>query len=112
MTKVLVINRPMDDMEDKLVSEFIRSGCGCTKDKGKPCSQLFSPEYVKSVRASCAELTREELDMVIVGQLVACMNTSATVSTAAWHKESERYTTESHPPPGCSDSCMALGKND
>lgn len=57
-TEVLVINRPMDDMDDKLVSEFMRSGCGCTKDKGKPCSQLFSPEYVKSVRASCAELTR------------------------------------------------------
>jgi hypothetical protein len=89
----------MDDMEDKLVSEFMRSGCGCTKDKGKPCSQLFSPEYVKSVRASCVELTRGELDMVILGQLVACMNTSATVSTAARHKESEReksYTSFTH----------------
>jgi hypothetical protein len=41
----------MDDMEDKLVSEFMRSECGCTKDKGKPMFQLFSPEYGKL--ASC-----------------------------------------------------------
>ena len=88
-----------DVIEERLVSEFMTSGCGCAKAKGQPCLRQFSPEYVKSVRESCAELTRGELDMVILGQLMASVNTSTTVSTTARHEASEReksYTIFTH----------------
>ncbi len=42
------------------------------------------------MRASCAELTRCELDMVILGQLIASVNTMSSVSTVTRHKESPR----------------------
>ena len=46
--------------------------------------------YLTSVRSSCLELSHGELDMAIMGQLVAGMNTSPTVSVAARHKEVDR----------------------
>lgn len=63
---------------------------GCKKVDGKACSRQFSMEYVTSVRASCLELSHGELDMAIMGQLVAGMNTSPTVSVVARHKEVDR----------------------
>ena len=78
---------PTDKMEEQLLSQFMSSGCGCSKADGKQCYQQFSAEYIKSVRASCAELTRCELDMVILGQLIACLDTGTTVSTASRHNK-------------------------
>ena len=46
--------------------------------------------YLTFVRSSCLELSHGELDMAIMGQLVAGMNTSPTVSVAAWHNEVDR----------------------
>ena len=43
-----------------------------------------------SVRESCAELTNSELDMAILGQLMASTNTSTLVSTVARHQEAEQ----------------------
>ena len=34
--------RPNDIQEDKLVSDFVSAGCGCSKWKGKQCSEQFS----------------------------------------------------------------------
>ena len=51
---------------------------------------------VASVRATCAELSHSELDMAVMGQLMA---TSPTVSVVARHKEDEHdkvYTALSH----------------
>ena len=75
------------------------TGCGCHKLKVTPCSRQFSLSYVEEFRASCAELTPAELDMVIMGQRMAGMNTSDIVSTLARHKEDDRekcYTTFTH----------------
>ena len=55
------------------------SGCGCTKARGMQCCEQFSPEYVTSARETCAEHTRSELDMAILGQLAAATNTSCTL---------------------------------
>ena len=73
-----------DEVEQRLEFGFMTSGCGCVKDKGKPCLQQFSPDYMTSVRASCAERTQGELDMVI-----ASVNISTTVLTAERHTEGE-----------------------
>lgn len=45
---------------------------------------------VHTVRLSCAELTRSELDLVILGQLLAFTNNSPGVVTTSRHARGER----------------------
>ena len=62
------------------------AGCGCKKGgDGKQCCTQLSREDILSARQSCAELTRSELDMVILGQLRAHTNSSTGVVTASRH---------------------------
>lgn len=82
---------PSEIKEDELVSLFMRGGCGCRKGGGgKQCCTQFSREYFLSVRQSCAELSRSELDLVILGQLHAFTNQSPGVVTASRHAAQER----------------------
>ena len=83
--EVTITSLPTDRAEEDLVSKFMSMGCGCVKR----CSKPFSLEYVRSVRRQCTELEHAELDMAILGQLMASTNTSFTVSTVARHAESE-----------------------
>ena len=75
---VLIELRPCDIEEDKVVEDFMSKGCGCKKWNGKACSEQFSIDYVKQLRVNIRELTTSELDLVIMGQLMANSNTSAT----------------------------------
>ena len=102
---IITIGLPTDALEHEAVSQFMTSGCGCTKAKGKPCCEHFSQEYVTSMRQSCAELTHTELDMTIMGQIAACSNMSSRVSSGMLstgrgrHKEADRekgYTAFTH----------------
>jgi hypothetical protein len=81
---------PTDTLEEQQVSTFMAAGCGCRKALGKPCSNQFSIEYVASFRESCVQLSHSELDMAILGQLSASVNTSKRVSIEAGHKDTER----------------------
>ena len=85
-SEVTVTHLPTDVQERDVVSAFLSAGCGCVKK----CSKQFTTEHVTSVRASCTELSNSELDMAIFGQLMASVNTSSIVSTAAGHEEDER----------------------
>ena len=59
-----------DVQEDKIISDFMLAGCGCKKGYGgKPCLSEFSVQYIVSVRQSCAELTRNEFDLVVMVRL-------------------------------------------
>ena len=74
-------------------------GCGCKKWNGKACSEQFSIDYVKQLRVNIRELTTSELDLVIMGQLMANSNTSDTTSIDQRHKSTERkkpYTCHLH----------------
>ena len=65
----------MDTDERASVVAMTETTCGCKKGIGsRPCSSLFSTAQSMSVRASCSELTRSELDMIVMGQLMAGMN--------------------------------------
>ena len=78
-----------------LTSTFLSTGCRYVRK----CSTEFTSERVMSVRASCAELSHSELDIAILGQLMASVNTSSIVSMAACHKEDEHkkaFTSFSH----------------
>ena len=72
------------------MSDFMLTGCGCKKvGGGKQCYTQFSREYIVSIRQSCADLTRSELDLAIMGQLLAHTNTSPGVVTASMHVAGE-----------------------
>ena len=83
ITEEVTITSLSTDMEES--ATFMSQGCGCNKK----CNSQFTTEYVTSARATCPELSHSELDMAILGQLSAFVNTSAEVSTASRHKESE-----------------------
>ena len=53
--------------------------CGCTRlYKGQPCSSLFMPEYYQEMRDNCAEMTKAELDNIVMGQIMALTNCDET----------------------------------
>ena len=90
-----VLLRPCDTEEEEMVAQFASAGCGCSKK----CSSQFSVNYVRDIRAQCYDLTHSELDMVLLGQLMASTNTSEKVVVDSGHLEVERkrcYTTFYH----------------
>ena len=76
----------LDTREREMVNEFLTKGCEC----GRSCLSQFSPEEISISREHCAELTRDELDMAILGELHATMNVSETCGRDSKHKEVQR----------------------
>ena len=56
---------------DEPVQRFLQSSCGCTLQQGKPCSSLFSAEQMMKTRLDMKDLTKNELDLVILGKISA-----------------------------------------
>ena len=63
--------RDLDINEEKKVREFCANGCGCSLVKGRPCSFQFSREHYQASRANAAELSWNELNMAVMGQVMA-----------------------------------------
>ena len=78
--------RPCDKTEDEVVAQFASAGCGCSKK----CSSQFSLDYIRDMRSQCYDLTHTELNMVLLGQLVASTNTSGKVVVESGHLGKER----------------------
>ena len=51
--------------------EFVRNTCGCLLAHGKPCSDLFSLEHYIQLRAQSSFLTRDELDLTLIGSIMS-----------------------------------------
>lgn len=75
--------RPCDRTEELLVAQFAREGCGCSRK----CSAQFSINHIRDFRAQCYELSHDELDMVLLGQLMASRNDSDHVVVESHHLE-------------------------
>ncbi len=92
--------RCRSDIEEKeLVKEFLGSECGCHLSEQKCCSLQFSASHVEEVRSHCSSLSHSELDMVLLGQLMAASNCNDTVVVASGHAKTKRikaYTRFSH----------------
>lgn len=75
---ITVTMRDVDTEEDDLVKTFVERGCGCdVGPKKSPCSRLFPADHFLSVRGAMAEMTHDELDMFIMGQIMAsCFQSS------------------------------------
>ena len=84
MEEMPIEPQTIDVDEEAAVTRFMTTGCGCHKGAhSQACTTQFSHEHVLSVRAACAELARSELDMAIMGQLMAFMHSEIT--TEALH---------------------------
>ena len=67
--------RPSDIEEEQLVAMFLDGGCGCTKWKGQNCIRQCARSDIQESRSQCQQLSWGELDMLIMGKLVAFGNT-------------------------------------
>ena len=60
------------DVEERKIARFVAHGCTCKHGKGKtPCHTQFTASQYRHQRDECQELTRDELDLVVMGQLQA-----------------------------------------
>ena len=53
--------------EEVKIELFFRNGCGCKLN----CHQMLGKEIIETRRRSYAELTKQELNLIILGQLAA-----------------------------------------
>ena len=83
--------RQLDIDERASVTAMLETTCGCKKGLGSnPCSTQFSSDHLLLVRASRCELTRSELDMVVMGQLMAGLDDTSKTNTHSRNREKER----------------------
>ena len=77
------------EMEERSIARFAERGCSCKHFDGGPCCRLFSASHYQEVRDQCRELSRSELDLVVMGQLLALTN-SGDMTQAKKHIPKER----------------------
>ena len=54
---------------------LLKKNCGCKKASGRPCSSQFSLAYYIEWRAQASLLNRNELDLVMLGSIMATTRT-------------------------------------
>ena len=59
-------------------SETPIPACDCKLSNGKPCSGSLNLQAVEAMRSKIQQLTRDELDMVILAQIAASYSTETT----------------------------------
>ena len=80
--EVAAVMRELDDKENDLVERFVSQGCSASCDFGPkktPCSMLFPVEHYKSLRAALSEMSHDELDLFMMGQIMAHCYQSTTL---------------------------------
>ena len=89
---ILNTYRPLDLEEERKTQQFHEQGCGCKLLKSGPCSSLFSVEHYMNMRANAAELSWAELNMVVMGQVVAftCLDDDVLNSSKYRHAQKGR----------------------
>ena len=86
-----------NDEEQRRIARFLTSGCSCKLLDGIPCSTQFTALMLQEARDECRQLTREQLDMVVMGQLHAlCHRDPLTQKNKAQNSERKRTLTPYH----------------
>ena len=70
--------------------EFVQLTCGCTRADGKPCSTLFSEDHYADLIAQATFLTHEQLDLVILGSIMATLHNEEECRSWSRHKPAKR----------------------
>ena len=79
--------RELDKDEVENVKAFSATTCGCRKKHGLPCSTYFTEADIAQMRMSMAELERDQLDLVILGQIDAHHYTGKLVGLGCRQRE-------------------------
>ena len=74
------------DQDDTTIGKCLESSCGCTLRNNGACSTAFTLEYLRKMRQDCNQFTRKELDLILLGQIAACLDNRDTTSTRSEHK--------------------------
>ena len=72
--------RQVDDIEKDAVKQFLEKGCGCKRK----CSSYFSQQQYEKMRNECTELTHSELDLVLMGEIMAFSSTKEVHTTSTF----------------------------
>lgn len=82
--EVNVSLREEDEIEERVVDDFMAKGCGCRLGPNKSsCSKLFSRTELSTTRLNCLEMSTAELDMLVLANLDAHRrNESSAVCTS------------------------------
>ena len=94
---VEVDNSREDLAEIDTVEEFMSSTCGCKiGPKSTPCCTFLTRDTIEKYRSDNLDLTRDELDLVILGQIRACCSVPYQPSLRSMHheKKSSRSVTQ------------------
>ena len=72
------LDSSMEDIEEVLsVDKFMNQGCTCHLGvQGCPCSQQLTRETIEKTRQDCLDLTRSELDIVVLSQIHSLQSTT------------------------------------
>lgn len=95
---VLTELREEDLEQAHCTEEFAKNGCRCsTGPGGTPCCRQFPVEHYRNMRDWCAELTKEQREMVLKGQIMAMTSTTATTTYRHQpHQRQREHTTYRH----------------
>ena len=92
--EVMAVMRDLDDKESDLIKEFVSWGCGCDfGPKKTPCSMLFPLEHYQSLRTTFTEMSHDELDLFVMGQIMAHCYQSNTLQGHHSSSPEQRKTT-------------------
>ena len=64
---MIVEHDETNDEEQRRIAQFLTSGCSCKLLDGIPCSTQFTALMLQKAHDECRQLTREQLDMVVMG---------------------------------------------
>ena len=67
----IVVEHGEIEEEEGRIARFLAGGCSCKLHDGTPCCTQFVASMLQEARAECRQLIREQLDMVVMGQLCA-----------------------------------------
>ena len=79
--------RDIDLKDVEKVDEFCKNGCVCTMR----CSTKFSVKHYLATRANSQQLDRKELDMAVMGQVMAFTFCNHTTQYRHWPKQRESH---------------------
>ena len=80
----------IDPTEYPDIEAFVNTSCGCDLAPGnEPCSGLFSVQHYVTLRAQCCLLSKDELDMVLMGSIMSTINNGDHIHDGR-HKPAKR----------------------
>ncbi len=71
------------------LDQFLARGCGCATK----CSAQFDRDFYLSKRDEASALTREQLDLVVLGQIQAFLSVDEVIGPSHKHTPTQRRTT-------------------